>query len=168
MKAQEHIVAIVDPTRDEDSTIDLAQEVVERGGRATVIVLASKETMSAIADFARSEDLTVPDATEIYLERLTTMYATRFGGQDAPTIFTNADAGRFVFDTAARSAATVVAMPQRLASRRAWKASVTKPQVPVLVAPPKAAERQIPPPATSHPELADVRPHMRHQIRKNG
>lgn len=138
MKAQEHIVAIVDPTRDEDSTIELAQEVVARGGRATVIVLASKETISAIADFARSEDLTVPDATEIYLERLASMYASRFG-QSAPTIFTNADSGKFVFDTAARSAATLVAMPQRLASKRAWRTSVASSQVPVLIAPPKAA-----------------------------
>lgn len=139
MKTQEHIVAVVDPANDEDSTIDLAQEVVERGGRATVVVLASKETISAIAAFAYSEDLTVPDATEIYLERLASMYTSRFGGRNTPTIYTNADAGKFVFDTAARSAATVVAMPQRLASRRSWRTSVTASEVPVLIAPPKAA-----------------------------
>jgi hypothetical protein len=66
------------------------------------------------------------------------MYTSRFG-QDAATIFTRVDAGRLVFDTAVRSAATVVAMPQRLASLRGWRASVAKSQVPVMIIPPKAA-----------------------------
>jgi len=138
MKAQEHIFAVVDPAREEEAAIDLAQEVVARGGRATVIVLASKETVAGISAFAESENLTFPDAREIYLERLALMYTSRFG-QDAGTIFTRVDAGRLVFDTAVRSAATVVAMPQRLASLRGWRASVAKSQVPVMIIPPKAA-----------------------------
>ena len=140
MKNQEHIVAVVDPTVDEDSTLDLAQEVVDRGGRVTVMVLASRDTVAGMTAFANSEDLTLPDGTEIYLERLAMQYTERFGGHEAAaTILTGADASGFVFATAARNAATVVAMPQRLAGRRGWRNSVAKSQVPVLIAPPKAA-----------------------------
>lgn len=140
MKNQEHIVAVVDPTVEEDSTLDLAQEVVDRGGRVTVMVLASRDTVAGMTAFAKSEDLTVPDGAEIYLERLAMQYTERFGGHEAAaTILTSADASGFVFATAARNAATVVAMPQRLAGRRGWRTSVAKSQVPVLIAPPKAA-----------------------------
>jgi hypothetical protein len=139
MKNQEHIVAVVDPTVDEDTTLDLAQEVVDRGGLVTVMVLASRDTVAGMAAFANSEDLTVPDGAEIYLERLAMQYTERFNGQAAATILTGADASRSVFATAARNAATVVAMPQRLAGRRGWRSSVAKSPIPVLIAPPKAA-----------------------------
>ena len=139
MKNQEHIVAVVDPTGDDDSTLDLVQDVVDRGGRATVMVLASRDTIAGMTAFAQSENLTLPDGMEIYLERLAAQYSARFGGQASPTILTGADGSRFVFATAARNAATIVAMPQRLASRRGWRGSVAKSPVPVLIAPPKAA-----------------------------
>jgi hypothetical protein len=139
MKNQEHIVAVVDPTVDQDSTLDLAQEVVNRGGRVTVMVLATRDTVAGMTAFAKSEDLTLPDGAEIYLERLAMQYTERFGGEKAETILTNVDASGFVFATAARNAATVVAMPQKLAGRRGWRNSVAKSQVPVLIAPPKAA-----------------------------
>ena len=41
MNSQEHIVAVVDSTHGEDSTLDLARQVVARGGRATVVVLVN-------------------------------------------------------------------------------------------------------------------------------
>ncbi len=139
MKNQEHIVAIVDPTVDEDSTLDLAQEVVDRGGRVTVMVLASRDTVAGMTAFANSEDLTLPDGAEIYLERLAMQYTERFGGPEATTILARVDASEFVFATAKQKAATVVAMPQRLAGRRAWRNSVAKSPVPVMIAPQKAA-----------------------------
>jgi hypothetical protein len=140
MKNQEHIVAVVDPSVNEDSTLDLAQQVVDRGGRVTVMVLASRDTVAGMTAFASSEDLTLPDGAEIYLERLAMQYTERFRGQEAAaTILTGADASGFVFATAARNGATVLAMPQWLATKRSWRTSVAKSQVPVLIAPPKAA-----------------------------
>ena len=99
----------------------------------------SRDTVAGMTAFAKSEDLTVPDGAEIYLERLAMQYAERFNGQASATILTGTDSSRFVFATAARNAATVVAMPQRLATKRSWRNSVAKSQVPVLIAPPKAA-----------------------------
>ena len=62
MNNQEHIVAVVDPTVAQDSKLELAQQVVDRGGRATVMVLASRDAMAGVTAFADAEDLTVPDA----------------------------------------------------------------------------------------------------------
>ncbi len=140
MKMQEHIVAVVEPTRDGEATLDIAQEVVQRGGRATVVVLVTRKTMSDIRSFAESESLTVPDASEIYFERLAETYASRIGSPDTSAVVTeSASSGRVVFETAASVRPTSIAMPQRLANRRGWRASVARSQVPVLIAPPVSA-----------------------------
>jgi len=49
------------------------------------------------------------------------------------------DPTRVVFDTADDAAATTIAVPQRLATRRNWRASLASSQVAVLIAPPRAA-----------------------------
>lgn len=140
MNTQEHVVAVVEPTRDGESTLDIAHEVVSRGGRATVVVLVSRKTMSDIRDFAESEDLRVPDASEIYFDRLAEMYSSRIGISDTSTVVTeSASSGRIVFETAASVQPTSIVMPQRLANRRGWRGSVARSQVPVLIAPPGAA-----------------------------
>lgn len=136
MKTQEHIVAVVEPTRDGEATLDIAQEVIERGGRATVVVLVTRKTMSDISAFAESENLTVPDASEIYFERLAEMYASRIGSPDTSAVVTQgASSSRVVFETAASVRPTSIAMPQRFANRRGWRASVARSKVPVLIAP---------------------------------
>ena len=140
MKMQEHIVAVVEPTRDGEATLDIAQEVVQRGGRATVVVLVTRKTMSDISAFAESESLTVPDASEIYFERLAEMYASRIGSPDTSAVVTeSASSGRVVFETATSARPTSIAVPQRFANRRGWRAFVARSQVPVLIAPPIAA-----------------------------
>ena len=139
MNNQEHIVAVVDPTVEEDSTLDLAQEVVARGGRATVMVLASRATIAGMTAFADAEDLPFPDAREIYLQRLARQYHERFNGNVTPTIFTGVDSSTFIFARAAADAATVIAVPQRLTKKRGWRNSVAESKVPVLIAPVKAA-----------------------------
>ena len=137
MKTQEHIVAVVEPTRDGESTLDIAQEVVNSGGRATVVVLVTRETMNHVRAFAQSEDLTVPDASEIYFERLADTYSSRLGSGDTSAIVTdNASSGRTVLEIATRARPTTIVMPQRLASRRSWRSSVARSKVPVLIAPP--------------------------------
>ncbi len=136
MKTQEHIVAVVEPTRDGEATLDIAQEVVQRGGRATVVVLVTRKTMSDIRSFAESESLTVPDASEIYFERLAEMYASRIGSPDTSAVVTeSASSGRVVFETATSARPTSIAVPQRFANRRGWRASVARSHVPVLIAP---------------------------------
>ena len=139
MTNQEHVVAVVDPSVEEDATLDIAQQVADRGGRVTVMVLASRGTLAGVNAFADAEDLTVPDAREIFLERLAGQYTERFGGREAPAIFTALDGSPLVFGTAARAEATVVAMPQRLARRWGWRKSITKSTIPVVIAPEKAA-----------------------------
>ena len=140
MNTQEHIVAVVEPTRDGETTLDMAQQVVKRGGRATVVVLVTRKTMSDVRAFADSESLTVPDASEIYFERLAQIYASRVGSPDTAAVVTeNASSSRVVFETASSVRPTSIAMPQRLASRRGWRASVARSNVPVLIAPPASA-----------------------------
>lgn len=139
MTKQEHVVAVVDPSLEEDTTLEIAQQVADRGGRVTVMVLASRDTVAGVNAFADAENLTVPDAKEIYLERLAIQYTERFGGQEAPAILTATDGSPFVFGTAARAEATVVAMPQRLARKRGWRKSVANSPIPVVIAPEKAA-----------------------------
>jgi MinD superfamily P-loop ATPase len=140
MTSQEHTVAVVEPTLDGEASIEIARQAVNRGARATVVVLINRKTMEDVSAFATSENLRLPDAEGIYMERLAEAYSTRFGGHDKVTIITDGRrANRTVFEAAARDAATSIVMPQRLVNRRNWKSSVAKSQIPVLIAPPRAA-----------------------------
>jgi len=140
MKTQEHIVAVVEPTRDGEPTLEVAQNVVSRGGRATVVVLVSRKTMSDVRDFAEAENLTVPDASEIYFERLAQTYSSMIGSSDTSAVVTeNASAARSVFDLASRIRPTSIVLPQRVANRRGWRSSVARSAVPILITPPSAS-----------------------------
>jgi hypothetical protein len=140
MNTQEHVVAFVEPTLDGESALEVAQETVNNGGRATVVVLVTRKTMTDVRAFAESEDLTVPDATAIYFERLADMYSSRLGDGDASAVVTeSAYSGRHLFDVATRAHPTTIVMPQRLASRRGWRSFVGRSQIPVLITPPAAA-----------------------------
>jgi hypothetical protein len=139
MKTQEHIVAVVEPARDGEAALDVAQKVVSRGGQATVVVLVSRKTMSDVRDFAESESLTVPDATEIFFDRLAEMYVSMIGSSTAISVVTeNASSGRSVFELASRIRPTSIVMPQRVANQRSWRSSVARSAVPVLITPPIA------------------------------
>jgi len=140
MNTQEHIVAFVEPTLDGESTLEVAQETINSGGRATVVVLVSRQTMTDVRAFAESENLTVPDATAIYFERLADTYSARLGNHGASAVVTeSAYAGRHLFDVATRAHPTTIVMPQRLANRRGWRSFVGRSEVPVLITPPPAA-----------------------------
>jgi len=140
MKTQEHIVAFVEPTRDGESTLEIAQETVNNGGRATVVVLVNRKTMTDVRAFAESENLTVPDATAIYFERLADTYASRLGdGESSAVVTESAYAGRHLFKTATQANPTTIVMPQRLANRRGWRSFVGRSEVPVLITPPATA-----------------------------
>jgi len=139
MKTQEHIVAVVEPARDGEAALDVAQKVVSSGGQATVVVLVSRKTMSDVRDFAEAESLTVPDAIEIYFDRLAETYKSMIGSSNTSAIVTeNASAGRSVFELASRIQPTSIVMPQRVANQRGWRSSVARSAVPVLITPPIA------------------------------
>jgi hypothetical protein len=135
---KEHTLTVVEPTLDGDSSIDLAKETRARGGDATIVLLLGRETTANIEAFAKAEDLTFADGREIYFQRLAETYENLSGGK-VTFVLDGPSANRWVFDEAARSHATSVVLPQRLVNRRSWKSSVAKSQVPVLLAPPKAA-----------------------------
>ncbi len=140
MTSQEHTIAVVEPSLDGESTIRYAKQAADRGERASVVVLLGQETRANIAAFARAEDLTLPDGWEIYMERLAENFSALFNGKGNVTIVTDGpDADRVVFERASREAATSLVVPQRLVTRRRWKSSVAKSQIPVLVTPAKAA-----------------------------
>jgi hypothetical protein len=135
---KEHTLAVLEPTLDGDITVNIAKETIARGGDATIIVLLGRETEASIAAFANAEDLTFADGREIYLNRLAAMYTELFGDR-VRFVADGRHADRHVFDEAIRGHATSVIVPQRLVGHRNWKTAVTKSQVPVLLAPPKAA-----------------------------
>lgn len=140
MAYQEHTIAVVEPALDGDTTLRYAKQAVERGGRASVMVLLGRETVAGIAAFAESEELTFPDGREIYLNRLARDYSELFDGREQVTIVADGhNANRVVFDRAGQDDATTVVVPQRLVNRRSWRASVAKSPVPVVITPTKAA-----------------------------
>ena len=140
MNPQEHIVAVVESPREADTTLDIAREVVNRGGRATVVVLVGARTRRHIRDFAASENLTFPDAQEIYIERLSRMCSSRVGGVDTSAVVAEDDyTGRSAFAQAKKARPTTIAMPNNLANRLGWRGSVARSGVPVLIAPRAAA-----------------------------
>ena len=136
MNTQEHVVAFVEPTLDGESALEVAQETVNEGGRATVVVLVSRQTMTDVRAFAESENLTVPDATAIYFDRLAATYSSKLGNDEASAVVTeSAYSGRHLFEVAARVEPTTIVVPQRLASRGGWRSFVGRSDVPVLITP---------------------------------
>ena len=140
MNNQEHIVAVAESAHDGDTTLTMAREVVNRGGRATVVVLVGSKTAAHVKNFADSENLTLPDAREIYYDRLAGIYLTRVGGLDTSATVTDGDySSRSVFAKAAEAHPTAIAVTQKLANRPGWRGTVARSKVPVLIAPRKAA-----------------------------
>lgn len=139
MNTQEHVVAFVEPTLDGESALEVAQRTISSGGRATVVVLVSRQTMTDVRAFAESEDLTVPDATAIYFDRLADTYSSLLGSENASAVVTESVySGRHLLDVATQANPTTIVVPQRLASRRGWRSFVGRSDVPVLITPPAA------------------------------
>lgn len=134
----EHIVAVVEPTNEGESTLDVAEQAVSRGGSASVVVLLTKETIGDIRKFAEVEKLTFPDAREIFLERLLDGYAKRLGIGESSVVALNDYSGRSVIENA-QAHATTIAMPQKVASKLSWRGSIARSRVPIVISPPRAA-----------------------------
>lgn len=136
MKLQEHLLAVVDPTEAGDSTLDIASDVVARGGKATVVVLVNQRVRDDLRRFADSEDLDLHTGQAIALDRLSDSYALRVGGDDTETIICDSTfSARDLLDVAAESRATSIVVPQQLTSRRNLRKLVSDAHVAVVVAP---------------------------------
>lgn len=140
MTTNEHIVAVVEPTEDGEATLKIAHEVVDRGGKATVLIVLTNGTMNDVRAFAAAENIGFGDALEIFRERLAETYAARVGVDVTSTIIAERlPQGRTVFDAATDASATIIALPQKLARSRGWRGPVGRSRVPVVIAPPAAA-----------------------------
>jgi hypothetical protein len=138
MQTHEHLLAVVEPTEGGEAALDLAVDVVARGGRATVMVVVTKQARDDFRRFADSEDLSPYDAETIAVDRLADTYNARIGGVEG--ILTNSVASSSeLLRAVTATGATSVAVPQHLATRREMGKLVHNSHVPVLVAPNRAA-----------------------------
>lgn len=135
MNNLEHIVAIVQPTGRDDSTIDIARDVVAGGGRATVIMLITDRVRKDIRDFADAENLSIGEAEAIALDRMSADYVASIGAGQTDVVVSNVSDAQ----TQTLVNATKIAVGQDALSRHALNQLVSRANVPVIVTPPRAA-----------------------------
>ena len=140
MNSQEHVIAVVEPLGGVDPSIEAASEVVGRGGRATVVLLLTKEVDENIRAFAAAEDLSFADAREIAIARMSDSYTQSLGAAATDTVTSEeATAAKAILDAARKTNASSVVVAQNVAERREWRREIRKSQVPILIAPLRAA-----------------------------
>lgn len=139
MTNQEHIVAVVEPTPNGEAPLEMAENTIRRGGQATVVVVLTRPTLDDIRAFAAAEDLTVPDAKEIFVDRLVDQYSARLGVAESRIVAIGDYSARSVMQGAEDLNATTIAMPQMMARRHGWRGSIVRSRLPVVITPPKAA-----------------------------
>lgn len=140
MKNNDHILALVESTPDPDPTLDIVREAVDRGARATVLVVLTDFDRMNIKAFAESEDLSQGEAEAIYIDQTAVAYAELAGGdRTSAHVIDRSRSGRFVLDTATRSHATSIAVSNRIARGRSWRRAMASAPIPVTIAPSRAA-----------------------------
>ncbi len=136
MQHREHLLAVVVPNEAGEAPLDLAAELVARGGKATVVVLLTEQVRDDFRRFADAEDLDLPTGEAIALDRLIEAYNARIGGDDTETFAAgSSSSARDLLHTAAVSGATTIAIPQQLAARSNLRGLMSDAHVPVLIAP---------------------------------
>ncbi|MGI8575275.1 MAG: universal stress protein [Egibacteraceae bacterium] len=65
----DHILVLLDASTLDESAVRSARELVNPGGRVTLLLTRSPSEPGPLGDFAASENLSVPDAAEIYVQR---------------------------------------------------------------------------------------------------
>ena len=139
MNHQEHIFAVVEPTEEGEATLDLARQVVARGGKATLAIILTRQATDDMRAFSESENLGFGQGSAIFTDRLSATYSSRVGGDTVTMIAAEDDAGRELLHAAGRANATTIAIPQRLMVQRAWRIPLGRSTVPVVIAPRRAA-----------------------------
>ncbi len=138
MTTTEHIVALIDPSDDHDTTLDVTRGVVERGGEATVVVLVTRHVRSSIAAYAHGARLRPGDAEEHALGRFVHRAADRAGGGVHATVVHN-PARHLDLTPYLRPETTVIAVPERLMTAHRLRRLASRTGLPVVVAPRRAA-----------------------------
>lgn len=140
MSNQEHVLGLIDSHPNSTAVLDVAHDVVERGGRATLVVVLSSDDRRHIRDLADAEDIGVPDATALYMDNITETYGA-FVGKTATVTVLHAPSldPRAAIATAADEGVTIVALPSSLAGTRQGRSAIGRTAVPVLVVPARAA-----------------------------
>jgi len=136
MQLPEHLLAVVEPNEADETSIDMAADLVARGGKATVLMLVNQQVRDDFRRFADSEDLLAHVGEAMALERLVNGYTSRIGGESTEVIVTNwTSPVRELLEVAAELRATSIVIPQRLAARRGLRRLVSDTTLPVLIAP---------------------------------
>ena len=136
MTHREHLLAIVEPTATGEAPLDIANDVVTRGGKATIVVLLTDEARNDFRRFADAQDLDLHHGEAVAVDRLIDVYTTRVGGSDTDSMVSHARTSALDFlAMAADTDATSIAIPQQVARRRGVRKLVSEALVPVLVTP---------------------------------
>ena len=135
MAKKEHLLTIVEPTDGGDSTLDLAHDVVNRGGDASVVMLITDRVRRNIADFASSENIGFGDAAAIAMEQLNRRTAERIGGTSSIQTYyeTRNQVGEITEWLSPDT--TAIAVPERLLSTRSIRKLSNSTGLPVVVTP---------------------------------
>ena len=136
MTHREHLLAIVEPSATGEAPLEIANDVVTRGGKATIVVLLTDEARNDFRRFADAQDLDVHHGEAVAVDRLIDVYTTRVGGSDTDSMVTHARTSALdLLAMAADTDATSIAIPQQVARRRGVRKLVSQAPVPVLVTP---------------------------------
>jgi hypothetical protein len=140
MSNQEHLVAVIDHPGEAGATIDIARETVNRGGRATLILLLTADDRKTIQALAEGERLSIGEAEAVFVGRLQENYRRRVGAGDIRTIVRNRpSSARAVLAAASQARATTLAVPSSVARHRRWGRALSRSPLPIVVTPPRAA-----------------------------
>lgn len=133
MSKHEHLLTIVEPTPGGDTTLDLANETVARGGTASVVMVVTDRVVRDIRAYATAEGLGVGEAEAIALDQLRSQCNDRIGGTRCLMTHTGPlgnDVVKYV-----TASTTAIAIPGRLVTDKLVERLATKTGLPVIVAP---------------------------------
>jgi hypothetical protein len=134
----EHVLVVVEPTTGGDGPLQLAHDVVARGGRASVLMLITSRVDDDIRAYAASEDLSFAAAEADAIARLGE-YCTSQIGAAVPTNvarfgWSAVDLRRFV-----AADVTTVAVPEQLFEGRRLRQLAAQVDRPLVTVPALAA-----------------------------
>ena len=136
MQTREHLLAVVEPTAEGQATLALANELVARGGKATVALVVTDGARESFRRYADAENLSEGHAEAVAVGRLMDVYRARVGGDDTGALVTeSATSSGDLLGAAAGSGVTSIAVPQHLATTRDLRGLMSESLVPVVVAP---------------------------------
>lgn len=134
---REHLLAVVEPTPDGDTTLDLAHDVAERGGAVSLVLVITPRVRQDIAAFAAGADLTLGEAEAIALDQFTLACEQQIGVSASTTIVHSSSDGRDVRRFLSPDT-TAIAIPEQLTNGRSVRRITDQTGIPVVVTPRRA------------------------------